>query len=83
MNDIPTNKANPSEPQQSDKPRLNANESIEPSEKIKVLLGCLSFANLTGSEIYVYELAKALSKQNCDITICLQIGDLPGEMARQ
>jgi len=45
------------------------------NEKIKVLIGCLSFANLTGSEMYVFELAKELVKQGCDVSICSQLGN--------
>lgn len=36
---------------------------------MKILIGCLYFFSLTGSEMYVYELAKGLSKLNCDISI--------------
>lgn len=66
-----------------DKLPINVKRKIRPNEKIKVMLGCLSFANLTGSELYVYELAKELVKQNCDVTICSQVGDPLGRMARQ
>ena len=45
-----------------------------PHNKMKVLIGCLSFANLTGSEMYVYELVKGLVKNNCDVTICSRLG---------
>jgi len=31
---------------------------------MKILISCLSFCNLTGSELYVYELAKELSKNH-------------------
>lgn len=64
-----------------DKMPINIKRKIRPNEKIKVLLGCLSFANLTGSELYVYELAKELVKQGCDVTICSQIGNPLGLMA--
>ena len=33
---------------------------FDPSRKIKVLMSCLSFSTFTGSEVYVYELAKNL-----------------------
>mgnify|MGYP001563403951 CR=1 FL=1 len=62
---------------------INVKRKIRKDEKIKVLLGCLSFANLTGSELYVYELAKELVKQNCEVTICSQIGNPLGLMAKQ
>lgn len=45
------------------------------NEKIKVLIACLSFKNLTGSELYVYELAKELIKNGCDVSICSDIGE--------
>jgi hypothetical protein len=49
--------------------------TFKKNEKIKVLIGCLSFANLTGSEMYVFELAKELIKQGCDVSICSQLGN--------
>lgn len=42
--------------------------------KMNVLISCLSFANLTGSEMYVYELAKGMVENNCNVTICSQLG---------
>lgn len=42
--------------------------------KLSVLIGCLFFGSYTGSELYVYELAKELSKQNCEVHIISQIG---------
>jgi glycosyltransferase involved in cell wall biosynthesis len=36
---------------------------------MKILIGCLYFFSLTGSEMYVYELAKGLIKLNCEVTI--------------
>ena len=42
--------------------------------KLKVLIGCLFFGNYTGSELHVYELAKELSKQNCEVHIVSQLG---------
>lgn len=46
---------------------------------MKVLIGCISFKNLTGSELYVFELAKHLSLLNCDVTIASLIKDSPLE----
>lgn len=44
-------------------------------DKLKILIGCLSFANFTGSELYVYELSKSLAKKGHEITIIAnQIG---------
>lgn len=37
--------------------------------KMEVLIGCLSFKELTGSELYVYELAKGLNQKNINVTI--------------
>tara|TARA_Y100000385_G_scaffold80315_1_gene81888 strand:+ start:9571 stop:11208 length:1638 start_codon:yes stop_codon:yes gene_type:complete len=42
--------------------------------KLRVLIGCLFFGSYTGSELHVYELAKELSKQNCEVHIISQIG---------
>tara|TARA_R110000796_G_scaffold61077_2_gene141423 strand:- start:62814 stop:64481 length:1668 start_codon:yes stop_codon:yes gene_type:complete len=43
-------------------------------EKLKVLIGCVNFQGYTGSELYVYELAKQLIKQNCEVSVCSNIG---------
>lgn len=61
----------------------NVKRVIRPNEKIRVLIGCLSFANLTGSELYTFELAKELIKQNCDVTICSTIGNPLSGMAKK
>jgi glycosyltransferase involved in cell wall biosynthesis len=45
---------------------------------IKVLLSCLFFKTFTGSEMYVYELAKGLKKLNCDVTI---LSDINGQLS--
>jgi len=39
------------------------------NDKLKVLISCLFFQKFTGSEMYVFELAKNLVKQNCDVTV--------------
>ena len=54
---------------------LTIKKTFRNNQKIKVLIGCLSFANLTGSEMYVFELAKELIKQGCDVSICSSIGN--------
>jgi glycosyltransferase involved in cell wall biosynthesis len=36
---------------------------------MKILIGCLYFSEFTGSELYVYELAKGLKKKNYDVSI--------------
>lgn len=53
------------------------------SRKIKVLMSCLSFSTFTGSEVYVYELAKNLVKNNCDVTVISNIGGSLTEMAKR
>ena len=52
----------------------NIKRVLRKGEKLNVLIGCLSFANLTGSELYVFELAKQLIKQGCDVSVCSNIG---------
>ena len=42
---------------------------------IKVLIGCINYQGYTGSELYVFELAKQLTKQNCEVTIVSNIGN--------
>jgi glycosyltransferase involved in cell wall biosynthesis len=66
-----------------DKLPVSIKRVIRPNEKIKVLIGCLSFANLTGSELYTFELAKELIKQNCDVTVCSSIGMPLSGMAKK
>jgi glycosyltransferase involved in cell wall biosynthesis len=63
--------------------QLPVKVSFDPSKKIKVLLSCLFFRTFTGSEVYVYELAKALQKQNCSVTVMSQIGGPLTEMAKK
>lgn len=55
---------------------------LHKGQKLKVMIACLSFSNLTGSEMYVYELAKELVKQNCDVTICAAIGNPLAQMVK-
>ena len=56
---------------------------LDPNKKLKVLISCLFFRTFTGSELYVYELAKNLIKQNCDVTILSQIGGPLTDMAKK
>jgi glycosyltransferase involved in cell wall biosynthesis len=56
---------------------------FDSSRRIKVLLSCLFFRTFTGSELYVYELAKSLLKLNCDVTIISQIGGPLTDMAKK
>jgi len=50
---------------------------------IKVLLSCLFFKTYTGSEMYVYELAKGLKKLNCDVTVLSDIDGPLSKLAQQ
>jgi predicted Fe-Mo cluster-binding NifX family protein len=53
---------------------------FKPKHKFRVLLGCINFNSYTGSELHVYELAKQLVNQGCDVTICSNIG---GDIAQR
>ena len=65
------------------KEHLPSKISFDPQRKIKVLLSCLFFRTFTGSELYVYELAKQLQKLNCDVTVMSQIGGVLTDMAKR
>ena len=56
---------------------------FNPQKRMKVLISCLFFRTFTGSELYVYELAKSLIKQNCDVTVMSQIGGPLTDMAKR
>ena len=56
---------------------------FNPNQKIKVLLSCMFFRTFTGSEVYVYELAKSLKKLNCEVTVLSQIGGPLTELAKK
>jgi glycosyltransferase involved in cell wall biosynthesis len=56
---------------------------IDSNKRLKVLISCLFFRTFTGSELYVYELAKNLIKQNCDVTVLSQIGGPLTDMAKK
>jgi hypothetical protein len=56
---------------------------FDTNRKIKVLISCLFFKTFTGSELYVYELAKNLIKLNCDVTVLSDIGGPLTEMAKK
>ena len=46
--------------------------------KLNVLISCLFFKNFTGSELYVYELAKNLLNEGCQVSI---VSDIDGPLA--
>jgi glycosyltransferase involved in cell wall biosynthesis len=56
---------------------------FDSSSRIKVLLSCLNFKTFTGSELYVFELAKELKKLNCSVTVLSQIGGPLTDMAKK
>jgi pyruvyltransferase len=64
----------------SDKLPLRIVPNLDIDSPIKVLLSCLFFKNYTGSEMYVYELAKELVKLNCDVTV---LSDTNGPLSKQ
>jgi GT2 family glycosyltransferase/glycosyltransferase involved in cell wall biosynthesis len=47
---------------------------LRKNEKLKVLIGCLNFNGYTGSELYVFELAKQLIKEGCEVSVCSNLG---------
>jgi len=54
---------------------IKLNEEFK-NRKLKVLLGCLNFNSLTGSELYFYELAKGLVKNGCEVHIYSNVGGI-------
>ena len=62
---------------------VNIKRQLRKGEKINVLLGCLNFNHFTGSELYIYELAKTLVKLNCEVSICSNIGEPLASMAKK
>jgi glycosyltransferase involved in cell wall biosynthesis len=57
--------------------------NYDPQRRIKVLISSLFFRTFTGSELYIFELAKNLIKQNCDVTVMSQIGGPLTDMAKK
>ena len=56
---------------------------FDSDSRVKVLLSCLNFKTFTGSELYVFELAKELKKLNCSVTVLSQIGGPLTDMAKK
>jgi len=56
--------------------KIKRNLTVE--SPIKVLLSSLFFKTFTGSEMYVYELARGLKKLNCDVTV---LSDIDGPLS--
>lgn len=57
--------------------KIKRNLTLE--SPIKVLLSSLFFKTFTGSEMYVYELARSLKKLNCDVTV---LSDIDGPLSK-
>ena len=57
--------------------------NYDSQRRIKVLISSLFFRTFTGSELYIFELAKNLIKQNCDVTVMSQIGGPLTDMAKK
>lgn len=56
---------------------------LEPNTKLKILFTCLSFKTFTGSELYVYQLAKSLKKLGHDVSVMSEIGGPLTELAKK
>jgi len=52
----------------------SVNRKVHKDEQLKVLISCISFMQYTGSELYVFEVAKKLKKQGYDVSICSYLG---------
>jgi glycosyltransferase involved in cell wall biosynthesis len=61
--------------------KIKRNLTLE--SPIKVLLSSLFFKTFTGSEMYVYELARGLKKLNCDVTVLSDIDCPLSKLANQ
>jgi hypothetical protein len=53
------------------------------SDKLNILISCLFFKTFTGSEIYVYELAKGLVKQGHSVSVLSEIGGPLTDIAKK
>jgi hypothetical protein len=51
------------------KPNLPAKIKFKDTDKLNVMISCVSFQDYTGSEMYAFELSKNLIKQNCNVTV--------------
>lgn len=61
---------------------VNIKKVLRKGEKLRVLIGCLNFNGYTGSELYVFELAKQLVKEGCEVSISSNIGDPLARIAK-
>ena len=65
------------------KDNLPVKVPFDPNRRIRVLISCLFFRGFTGSELYVFELAKSLMNLNCSVTVVSQIGGPLTDMAKK
>ena len=65
------------------KDHLPAKVKYKFEDKLKVLISSLFFKTFTGSELYVYELAKGLQKLNCDVTVLSEIDGPLSKLAKE
>ena len=61
---------------------LLVNETFE-NRKLKVLLGCMNYNGLTGSEISTFELSKSLKENGCDVHVYSNIGGILEKKAKK
>jgi hypothetical protein len=61
--------------------KLKRNLTLE--SPLKVMISCLFFKTFTGSEMYVYELARGLKRLNCDVTVVSDIDGPLSQLAKQ
>ncbi len=62
---------------------IKADRVFDKHTKLKILLACLNFRGYTGSELYVFELAKSLKKKGHDISVVSNIGGPITDKARK
>ena len=56
---------------------------LSDDDRISVLLSSLFFKSFTGSEMYVFELSKELTKLNCEVSVLSDIGDPLVKMSKK
>ena len=67
----------------SDKLPLKIDRNLDINSPLKVLLSSLFFKEFTGSEMYVFELAKELVNLNCNVTVLSDINGPLSKIANQ
>ena len=63
--------------------KLPQRVELSENNKLKILFTCLSFKTFTGSELYVYELAKGMKKLGHDVTVMSEIGGPLTDLAKK